>query len=110
MNIYLDFSVLATDGAAVGRISGVIDFAAIPPVGSSIVLTRPSNGVLPIAVDGFSGHLQVAHLRFEPSSSAISVAASLEDVVVPTTADGLKVMRYLADGFGLFAEEYDQAA
>jgi hypothetical protein len=110
MNIYLDFSVLARDGAAVGRVSGAIDFAAIPPIGSSIVLTRPSNGVSLTLIDGFSGHLQVEDLRFEPSSSAISVAASLKDVVVPTIADGLKVMRYLADGFGLFAEEYDQAA
>lgn len=110
MKIYLDFSVLAADGAAVGRISGAIDFVAIPPIGSLIVLTRPANGVLPITVDGFSGHLQVAGLRFEPSSSTTSIAASLEDVVVPTGADGLKVMRYLADGFGLFAEEYDQTA
>jgi hypothetical protein len=108
VNIYLDLSVLVANGAAVGRVSGTIDLAAIPPIGSTIVLTRPSHGVTPIAVEGFTGHMRVTDLRFEPSTSTVSIAVSLEDVVTPSIADGLKVMRYLADGFGLSADEYEQ--
>jgi hypothetical protein len=107
VKIYLDFSVLSEGGPAVGRMSGAIDFIAVPPIGSSIALTRTSNGVPPIVLPGFTGFLRVEALRFEPSTTEVSISASLEDVFVRSVADGLKLMRYLADGFGLFAEEYD---
>lgn len=110
MKIYVDLSVLCSggEGTAVGRVSGMLELAAVPPIGSLVVLAHPANGIQPIAVPGFSGMMKVAEVRFEPvSSSAVNVAMSLEDVTVASIEDGRKVMNFLAQGFGLSGEEYD---
>jgi len=107
MKIYIDLSVLSSSGLAIGRVSGVLEFAAVPPVGSSVMLTRPTNDVPLIAVGGFSGSLKVADLWFEPASVDINIALSLEDVVVASVEDGRRVMSFLENGFGLSSEEYD---
>jgi hypothetical protein len=87
----------------------VLELAAVPPIGSAVMLTRPANGVMPVVVEGFNGMLKVTDLRFEPASTStdVSVALSLEDVVVASVEDGRKIMRYLEQGFGLFPEEFD---
>jgi hypothetical protein len=107
MNVYVDVSVMSSEVAAGGRVSGVLDLVAIPPIGSTLVLSRPTNGVRYISVDGFTGHFRVADVRFEPSSEAVSVALSLEDVTVPKMSDVRNVMNFLAEGFGLSVEEFD---
>lgn len=107
MNIYVDLSVMSSEVSPGGRVSGILDLVAVPEIGSTLVLARPSNGVPYISVDGFTGHLRITDVRFEPSSEAVSVALSLEDVTVPTMTDVRKVMSFLTEGFGLSAEEFE---
>jgi hypothetical protein len=107
MKIYIDLSVMTVEPSAGGRVSGVLDLAAVPSIQATLVLTRPSDGVQFPLVNGFTGHLRVEGVRFEPATTDVSVALSLEDVVVPTRSDAKEVMRFLVDGFGLSAEEFD---
>ena len=86
--------------------SGLLDFAAVPFIGSTIIFAHPKNSVTPVILDGFSGFLKVVDLRFEPSDADASVALSLEDIRVSHIEDAKKVMKYLEDGFGLSNDEY----
>lgn len=110
MKIYLDFSILGSEGSAFGRVSGVVDFVAVPPIGSSIVLSRPAKAIAPAYIGGFNGQLRVEDLRFEPSSVDVSIAASLESVVVASIDEARKVMKYLEEGFGLIGDEYESGS
>lgn len=107
MNIYIDLSVMTIEESAGGRVSGVLDLVAVPPVGSTVMLARPPNEIPFVVVAGFTGHLKVTEVRFEPSSHTVSVAISLEDVTVPTMAEARKVMKFLTEGFGLSAEDFE---
>lgn len=106
MKIYIDLSIFSTCHGAVGRISGLLNFAVVPFIGSTIVFTNPGNSAIPIVLDGFSGLLKVTDLRFEPSNADASIALSLEDIRVSCIEDARKVMKYLEDGFGLTSDEY----
>jgi hypothetical protein len=88
-------------------VSGVLDLAAVPAIGSTVVLAAPSNATPFVAISGFTGHLKVTEVRYEPSSQSVGVSISLEDVTVPTRADALKVMKFFSEGFGLSAEDFE---
>jgi hypothetical protein len=108
MKIYIDLSVL-TNAAAVGRVHGELELAAVPPIGSRLVLSSPKNGVLPIQVSGFTGQLRICEILFWPvSPDTVSVSLMLDDVVVASISEGREVMKFLEDGFGLYVDEYER--
>jgi hypothetical protein len=107
MKIYLDASVLITDDRAAGRVSGVIELAAVPPIGSHVMLAKPLKPVGSINVRGFTGALKVTDLRFEAViADAVSISASLEDICVSSIEEARQVMQFLEQGFDLSADEY----
>ncbi|MCW7541263.1 hypothetical protein OOT46_25975 [Aquabacterium sp. A7-Y] len=107
MKIYVDFSVFSSDGTAVGRVSGTVDLVAVPPLGSFLMLNQPRNGTMPKFIEGFTGRLRVTELQFQPSLEEVGVAASLEDVVVPSVEDARELMRFFQEAFGLSPDEYE---
>lgn len=108
MKIHIDVSVLIEKKAALGMVSGELELACLPPVGSLIALTRPAAGVDHIRVPGFNGHLKVESLLLYPvdGQTSVGVTVMLADIVVSSERDGKKIMDYLERGFGLFSDEY----
>jgi len=108
MKVHIDVSVLIGEKAALGMVSGELDLLLVPPIGSSIALTRPAEGVGPVDVPGFNGLLKVEKLLIYPVDAKLQVYVTvmLEDIIVYTEKDGKNVMDYLERGFGLFSVEY----
>lgn len=107
MKIHVDFSVFTTTGIAVGKVSGDLELAGAPPIGSTVVLAKPNFATSFPPVSGFTGHLFVEHLLLAPLPAEPNVIVSLEDMVLPTLADARLVMQFFAQGFGLDAYEYE---
>jgi hypothetical protein len=108
MKIYVDVSVMTSEESAGGRVSGILDLVAVPSIGATLVLSNPRNKVPYVSVAGFTGHIRVTDVRFEPCyDDAVSVALSLEDVVVPTMSEARVLMQFLSEGFGLSAEAFE---
>lgn len=108
MKVYVDLSVFVGDETALGMVSGDLELAFLPPIGSSIAFTTPLDGVGPVEVPGFNGLVKVENLLLHPMNDRVSVAAAvfLADVVVRSKHDGKAVMDYLERGFGLMSVEY----
>lgn len=106
MKIYVDFSVLTATGDAIGRVSGLLDFPAVPPIGATIALVPASDGSRPPDDSGFNGHLKVLAVVFHPTTKDGSVAISLGDTVAKSVESAKLLMRYFRDGLGLSADEY----
>jgi hypothetical protein len=107
MNVAIDVSLLSVAGEAIGRIHGSLRLASAPIAGSSIAFLDPKMPVSLPSVDGFDGLVRVSSLQFAANDEADGVLALLEDIVVPSRQDGLILVKFLTDGFGLFFEEYD---
>jgi hypothetical protein len=106
MKIYVDFSVLTVGGDAIGRVSGLLDFPTVPPVGATVALSPTAGGKAPPAETGFTGHLKVVGVVFHPSTEEGSIAVSLADAVANSRESAQSLMRYFRDGFRLSADEY----
>lgn len=106
MKIYVDFSIHTATGSAVGRVSGYLDFAAIPQINNVVVLAKPIRETPFPKVDGFTGHMRVQEVRFEPSSTDAATSLTLDDLIVPSSTDADSLFRYFEQGFGLSADSY----
>ena len=107
MKIYIDSSLLASDGTAIGRIHGTVNLAAAPSVDSSISFAYPKEPAVFPVVQGFNGLVRVCAVQFAANYESEGVLALLEDIVVPNRQDGLRLAKFLFEGFGIFLEEYD---
>lgn len=106
MKIYIDFSVLTATGDAIGRVSGLLDFPAVPTVGTTIAMIPAESEVKPPDQIGFNGHLKVVAVIFRPSLRDGSVAISLADAVATSVESAKSLMRYFRESFHLSADEY----
>jgi hypothetical protein len=100
MKIYVDASVFAPT-ISVGHVSGNIELAAVPRRGELLSLMCSPRGVPFIALPGFGGQLRVVEVVHSVQPQGVSV--SLEDIEVQSIEQARAVMRFLEDGFGLFA-------
>ena len=97
MKIHVDISIFSKEGA-VGYSAGSIELETLPRVGERVGFTMPKEGASP--PPGFIPSFEVdnvAHLI------GIGPSIGLKDVELETKADGLALMRYLEEGFGVFS-------
>src|SRR5258706_10544098 len=104
MRIYVDFSVF-TDSQAVGNVHGHLEFSVVPRQGELVSFEQPKESVAPIQLTGFAYQLGVEHVIHGARGGQVSL--SLADVVLGSRDDARRLFAYLADGFGLYADEYD---
>lgn len=58
-------------------------------------------------VKGFTGLVRVSEVQFFANKEMDGIQLLLEDIVVPSRPDGLKLAQFLQLGFGIFFEEYE---
>lgn len=107
MKVSVDISLLASDGDAIGRIHGSVNLPCAPSIGSSISFFSPRESATFPTVEGFSGLVRISTVQFAANCESDGVLALLEDIVVPDRQDGMKLAKFLEEGFGLFVEVYD---
>jgi hypothetical protein len=107
MKINIDISLFCSDSGSIGRIHGSVNLPCAPFVGSSISFSFPAAQASFPVVGGFSGLVRVSSIQFVANNETDGVLVLLEDVVVPTRGDGMKLAKYLLDGFGLYLDEND---
>jgi hypothetical protein len=105
MKVAIDISLL-TATEAIGRIHGAVNLSCTPSIGSDISFLYPKVPAALVRVEGFSGSVRVSSLQFAANNDSDGVLALLEDIVVATREDGLRVATFLQEGFGLLLEEY----
>lgn len=106
MKVQVDASIFSKAEGSIGMVSGRLELASVPPIGSKICFTRPVNTAIPPNIEGFTGHLIVEDVIFMPSDADIAATAMLADIVVATLADARKLMEYMETGFGLCYDEF----
>lgn len=95
----VDISLL-TATAAIGRVSGPLEFIFLPRVGETVSLCQ---AVDPTA--GFSGHLVVEHVIHTPNLHA-NPMLSLSDIIASSAAGAKSIGVALGEKYGLFFEPY----
>src|SRR5258706_7488472 len=111
MKVHVDLSLFYGATGAFGNVHGDLELAAVPFIGSSVVLAPALNETLPVLVPGFNGIVKVTDVRFAPATSLVrEVSLSLDDLALQSVDDARQVMKYLEEGFGLFGDEYEQAS
>ncbi len=100
MKISVDVSVFAPS-TSVGHVTGDIELAAVPRKGEILSLLFSPRGIPFAAVPGFTGQLRVVEVVH--SVQPLSVLVSLEDIEARSVEEARAVMRFLEEGFGLFA-------
>lgn len=107
MKINIDISLFSEDSGSIGRVHGPINLSCTPQVGSSISFSNPLvQSSFPI-VSGFNGLLSISSVIFTANGDSDGVLALLEDIVVPTREDGMKLAKFFEDGFGFYLDEND---
>jgi hypothetical protein len=104
MKVSIDVIVFTSD-TAIGMVSGELDLVAVPQTGNIVCFSSPFEGVA--HVGGFSGHLTVKHVLFRPAKDDSGVTIMFDDIVADSRETALEIMRYLEQGFGLFADEFE---
>jgi hypothetical protein len=101
MKFHVDFSLFSPT-KSIGVVSGSIDSQFLPRVGELVALIFPPNGLLPVAVAGFSGLLRVEEVIHSAKSPADLPNISLESVTVSNDEDAKVLVKVLEGGFGLY--------
>jgi hypothetical protein len=108
MRLHIDFSIF-TPSESVGNVHGNLELSMVPRSGEVVAFSKPREGVLLPQIDGFSPHLKVKTVVHVPASTADAVLLELEDITVSSVNDAKKVMKYMEEGFGLYADQHDEA-
>ena len=97
--LYVDFSVFAPSGSA-GVVAGYVEFFAVPRVGELVSFMAPKEGVLPIAVPGFTWQVKVEQV-IHAANATDAVSLSLATVVLLHEEHVLPFAQFMEQGFGL---------
>lgn len=103
----IDASVFTAAGAALGRISGPLEFLAVPRTGDVVSLIFSPNG---------SGDAQTWALQLQPKVKTVihmpgpsaRVLLVLEPIVVESEENARHLAEYVGTGFDLFYEPYSE--
>ena len=107
MKVQVDASIFSKAEGSIGMVSGQVELASVPPIGSKICFSRPVNTTMFPIIEGFVGHLMVEDVLFRPSDKDIAATVMLADILVSTLADARKLAEYMETGFGLYYDEFD---
>ena len=106
MKVYIDFSIFDSPTSAFGNITGELDVAESPVVGSKV--TFEHNGLL-FVTPGFPGSLRVISMQVGIDLNGNEMpSVALDDVVVGSRAEAADLADQLNRGFGLFVDIYDE--
>ena len=106
MKVYIDFSIFASSTSAFGNITGELDTAESPVVGSKV--TFEHKGLLCVT-PGFSGSLRIISLQDGSDLNGNEMLlVVLDDVVVGSRAEAADLADKLNCNFGLFVDIYDE--
>ena len=86
-----------------------MELDVLPRAGETISFNQPTHAVDPLRVSDFLPHLKVDHVLHTPNAGGAHASISLADVVVPTLDDARQIFAYFERGFGLYADEYEDA-
>ncbi|WP_332877674.1 hypothetical protein [Massilia sp. S19_KUP03_FR1] len=100
MKIYIDFSVF-TETSSIGTVTGTLALAAVPEIGSAVILSYPLFHTEPLSVKGFSGALAVTHVLHYPEADDVKVMVMLDDLTIESVDDVERVMHFFEEGFNL---------
>jgi hypothetical protein len=105
MKVHVEISVF-TSSRSVGRVYGALEFAAVPQIGSRIVLTWPSKE-LALRKPKFNSQILVEDVYYTPNlQDENGVSIILEDITCESVLDAKKVAEFLCVGFGLMFDDY----
>lgn len=99
--IAINLSVFTEPHVAFGRITGLLDLAAIPREGERISFQFPHNDIQPKEIEGFYYRVTVRSVTHLPGSGQQDALLELDDLELRTIEDAAWVMAYLDKGFGL---------
>jgi hypothetical protein len=105
--VHVDFSVYSAY-LAQGNVHGKIEIPSLPQVGEAVEFFRPSRPVPKLDVDGFTPRIVVEHVALPPEDGAGLPSLSLRNVKVTTSAEAETVFSYFENGFGLFADRFQE--
>lgn len=105
--VQIDASLFLADGAALGRISGSLEFHIVPRVGEILsLLFNPSGLVVPSSAAPLL-HPKVVDILHSPGPKGM-VMLTLDDVVADNLSVARELVEYLEAAFDLFFEPYGE--
>jgi hypothetical protein len=106
MKIYIDFSIFDSPTSAFGNITGELDLAEIPVVGSKV--TFEHNGLLCLSPH-FMGSLRIISVQSGKDIDGNEMpSVGLEDVVVSSRVEAADLANKLNRELGLFIDISDE--
>lgn len=103
MKVYIDFSILLSDGEAYGNVTGTIDAESFPKLGDAIELLHDEKSLQL----GAPGKLLVQSITEVPGYEVSKSVVGLQDIVVRTKEMARELAAILESEYGLFCIEYD---
>jgi hypothetical protein len=94
----------------VGNVHGEMDFDVLPRQGEFVCFEFPKNKAELVPIPGLSYQLEVERVMHSFSESSARVQLSLAGFTLPTTQDAKKAIAYFEQGFGLYADIYENQA
>ena len=107
MKVRVDFSIFTASGEAVGHIEGELDCVVGPMIGDTISFMFAPNGCGIPSGHEFGGQLKVTDRIISPNRDG-PITLMLDDLIVGTKPQAMMLVAYFEDGFGLFANLYEQ--
>ena len=103
MNIYVDFTIFSSPTSAYGNVSGVIKMAAVPSVGTSVILLHS----VPENFRPFTGALKATSIDEAATDLDIVASLLLEDIVLSTQSAAEELASLLERECSLFCDPYE---
>jgi len=100
----IDASVFSESGAALGRVSGKLEFVIVPRAGELVSFLFAPNGLGAASSGAPSLQVKVASVLHTPFNSGATLM--LEDVVVASAEEAQKFADFLSAGFDLFYDAW----
>ena len=101
MKAQIDFSIVSLDGDAIGSVMGEVDLPLLPAIGDTLCFVMDADGRRIPDGHTMNGMLRVVTRVICPESVGIPISLSMEDMVLKTREQALKVMEYLEIGFDM---------